>query len=92
MRALGAKRQYLEQNNLIEFALLGFISGVLAVLGAEAINTYLYHQVFQIERQLVIKVWIVAPLMAAFLISLVGYFLTRRTITQSPKSILQQYE
>jgi len=92
MRALGARRQYLEQNNLIEFALLGFISGVLAVLGAEAINTYLYHQVFQIERQLVFKVWIMAPLVAAFLIALVGYFLTRRTITQSPKSILQQYE
>lgn len=92
MRALGAQRGFLARNNLAEFALLGFFSGVLAVLGAEAINTYLYRQIFQIERDLLVWVWLLVPLMATVLIALVGYFSTHRTVTQTPKLMLQQYE
>jgi len=92
LRALGARRDYLARNNLMEFALLGALSGLLAVLGAEAINAYLYTRLFDIVREPPLWPWLVTPLLASGLIAMAGQLATRRVVTQSPKLILQQYD
>ncbi len=91
MRALGARRRFIALNNLMEFGMLGLLSGVLAVLGAEMINTYIYGRLFRMDRELVIWIWFALPFAAAIVIAGVGYLVTRKAVTQSPKSILAQY-
>ncbi len=92
MRALGARRRFVALNNLMEFGMLGLLSGVLAVLGAEIINAYLYDRLFRIDRVLVFWDWLLVPVTAAVLIAGVGYWTTRKAVTHSPKTILQHYQ
>ena len=91
MRVMGASRGYLRSTNLTEFGLLGLMSGLLAVVGAEVINLIMYKQVFEIARDVNWIVWPLVPLLAAGLIGLAGYAATRRSVTESPNVVLRQY-
>lgn len=91
MRALGARRRYLAMNNIAEFAMLGLASGLLAVIGAELVNIYMYREIFGIEHSAIWWVWLLVPALSAILIAWAGYYSTRRTVTQSPNVMLQQY-
>lgn len=50
MRTLGANRAFLRKTHLIEFTLLGLISGLLAVLISEIILYTLYTQVMNVPQ------------------------------------------
>lgn len=91
MRALGASRRYLRAINIMEFALMGFIAGLLAVAGAEIVNAYLYRQVFDLEPGASGYFWLLVPCAAALLISAVGTWATRNTVRRSPMILLRQF-
>jgi putative ABC transport system permease protein len=90
MRTLGANRALLRNAHLIEFSLLGLISGLIAVVISELllyiIYTYILHLSFQINGLL----WIGLPLISTVCICLAGFFGVRRVANKSPMLVLRE--
>jgi len=77
MRALGAQNAYLQKSQATEFVLLGLFTGLLAAFGTETIAFGLYRFVFDLDYQLHLWIWLVAPLISVLLIGLAGLRSTR---------------
>ena len=90
LRTLGARRQLLQQANRMEFALLGALSGLLAIVAAELITWLLYRYALQLSWQPHIWYWLLTPLAGALLIGAAGAFGTRQVVRQSPMSLLNR--
>jgi putative ABC transport system permease protein len=90
LRTLGANRKQLRLNQWSEFALLGLIAGVMALLGAEALSYALYTQLLDLDYQVQWQLWAWLPLSAALLIMALGAFATRKVANQSPVTVLRE--
>ena len=90
MRTLGANRAFLRKTHLIEFTLLGLISGLLAVLISEIILYTLYTQVMHMEYMPNIYLWAVLPLIGALFVGLAGYWGVRDVVNKSPLLVLRE--
>jgi len=90
IRALGASRRYLNHSNLAEFMLMGFISGILAVVGMEAVNLYIYRAFFDLPYRVSYLAWLFVPCFSAVLIACTGYWSTRSILQESPMVLLRQ--
>ncbi|UNM97237.1 ABC transporter permease [Ignatzschineria rhizosphaerae] len=89
LRVLGANRKMLFKSQLIEFALMGGLAGLLAMIGSEFISFLLYRFVLNLEWQL--HPWLILlPLIGALLISLLGIIGTRRVVLVSPLLVLRR--
>jgi len=89
MRTMGANRRLLRAAQLIEFSVLGLLSGVLAVLMSELILFALYSQVLHISYHPSFYLWLLVPLFNAILISLVGCWGVRQVLNKPPLLILR---
>lgn len=90
MRTLGAKRGFLTQSHLIEFSLLGLISGVLAVLISEVMLYALYTYVMHMEFRINVYLWLYVPLIGALLVGLAGCWGVRSVVNKSPLQVLRE--
>ena len=90
LRTLGAGTALLRRGHLAEFALLGFISSLLALLGAEAICFGLYRGLLSLPYDGLGWVWLWLPPLAALLLALPGMWLMRRTVTVAPLTVLRE--
>ncbi len=90
MRTLGADRSLIMRSNWSEFAGMGLIAGVLAVSGAELINLMMYQRIFQLSFEPTWWAWLLVPLLSAALIGSAGVFSSRKTVTNSPMSVLRE--
>lgn len=90
MRTLGAKRGFLTKIQLLEFSLLGLMSGLLAVLLSEAIRYALYTQVIHINYQANFYLWAIVPVSGALLLAMVGYWGLRDVVNKSPLNVLRE--
>ena len=90
MRTLGASRKLLRQTHLIEFSVLGGISGLLAVIMAEAITFALYHKVLAITYHANLLLWLAMPLIGALVVGLTGYCSLRSVLNKSPLQVLRE--
>ncbi len=90
MRTLGANRSFLTATHVIEFSLLGLISGLLAIVMAEAIIYALYTQVMHMDYNPTYYLWMLTPLTGAFCVGLAGFWGLRSVLNQSPLQILRQ--
>ncbi len=90
MRTLGAKRGFLTQSHLIEFSLLGLISGVLAVLISEVMLYALYTYVMHMEFRVNVYLWLYVPLIGALLVGLAGCWGVRSVVNKSPLQVLRE--
>lgn len=89
LRALGAKKQLLQQARLIEFSLLGAISGCFAAIGCEVISALLYHFILNLGWHF--HAWLLGlPLIGAILISIIGLWGTRRATRTNPMQLLRE--
>jgi len=89
LRALGAKRELLNQARRSEFALLGLVSGLLAALGCELVSFLLYRYAFDLPWQA--HPWLLLlPLIGALLVMLAGLLGTRRALSASPLTVLRE--
>jgi len=90
MRTLGAKRALIKKIQLIEFTVLGFISGLLAVAIAELILSLLYNQLLGMAHQANLLLWFLTPLVGGLFVGLAGYLGIRHVMEAPPASILRK--
>lgn len=90
LRTLGAKRQLLRQANRLEFALLGALAGLLAIIAAELTTWLLYHYALELPWQPHYLLWLVTPLCGAVLIGIAGALGTRAVVNQSPMLLIKR--
>ncbi|MDE1462760.1 ABC transporter permease [Spartinivicinus poritis] len=90
MRALGASRQQIRQCQLIEFAALGGVAGLLAALGTELVCRLLYNITFDLSYQTNGWLWLSLPLLGSSIIASIGLWSSRRVITESPMVVLRE--
>ena len=90
MRTLGANRALLRKAHIIEFSLLGLVSGIIAVLLSELLVYALYTYVFHLTYQISWLLWLAVPFISALCVALVGYWGVRGVVDQSPMQVLRE--
>lgn len=90
MRAIGASRNYLKGAYLVEYGLIGLISGIIGVLAAEAIVAVLYHRVLDLGYSPSLLLWLLVPAGSALLVSAAGYWGARKVLGSSPMLLLNR--
>ncbi|CAG1020859.1 hypothetical protein DOJK_00619 [Patescibacteria group bacterium] len=90
MRTLGAKRRFLSMTHVLEFALLGLISGIFAVLLAETIRYALYATVLHIDYHIKWLIWLMVPTLSTILVAITGYFGLKDVVNKSPLLVLRE--
>ncbi|MEN8259606.1 MAG: FtsX-like permease family protein [Pseudomonadota bacterium] len=90
LRTLGANRRLLRRSHLIEFVVLGALSGLLAALVAEIITWVLYSQVLEMDYTIKWMVWLITPLIGATVVGISGYWGTRGIVNKSPMRVLRE--
>jgi putative ABC transport system permease protein len=91
LRTLGARRAQLRAAAACEFALLGFVAGLTAAMGAAGTGLWLGHAVFHIEG-FVPPLWplVGTAALAAFIVMLLGLLGTRKVLRTSPLELLRR--
>lgn len=90
LRTLGARKELLRQANRLEFALLGMLAGVMAIVAAELITWLLYRFALNLDWSPHYLLWILVPLSAAFLIGVAGALGTRAVVRESPMRLINR--
>jgi putative ABC transport system permease protein len=90
MRTLGVTRGFLTKTHLIEFGMLGLMSGLLAVIISEAIRYALYTHVIHIAYQPSFYLWAFIPITATLLVGLAGYWGLKDVVNKSPLGVLRE--
>jgi len=90
MRTLGAKRAWLRKIHLIEFGILGAISGILAAVLVQTILYVLYKWVMHIAFEPSLLIWALLPVIGAFSVGLAGYWGVRQVVRLSPMRVLRR--
>lgn len=89
MRTLGAKRSLITKVQLIEFSVLGFISGILAIAISELILNLLYNQLFSMAHTPSLTLWLLLPLGSSLIIALAGYRGIKQVLDKPPVHVLR---
>jgi putative ABC transport system permease protein len=90
MRALGANRGFLRKIHIIEFSMLGLISGLLAVVISEIMLYAMYTQIMQMKYSTNFYLWGVVPLTSALFVSMAGCWGVRNVANKSPLLVLRE--
>ena len=90
MRTLGAQRRLIRRSQWGEFGCIGFIAGLVAVMGTELVSFLTGRFIFHISYSPLWWAWAIVPLGAALLVALLGSFSTRKILAQSPMSVLRE--
>lgn len=90
LRTLGAKRSLLNVSHIIEFGVLGLISGVLAVAMSEAITYALYTRVMNMAFHPSFYLWAIVPVIGAVFVGAVGCWGVRDVLNKSPLRVLRE--
>ncbi|MGK9173996.1 ABC transporter permease [Yokenella regensburgei] len=88
-RTLGAGKRLLRTTLWCEFALLGFVSGLVAAIGAETALAVLQTRVFDFPWEPDWRLWLTLPLCGALLLSLCGGWLGTRLLRG--KALFRQF-
>ena len=88
-RTLGAGKKLLRTTLWCEFAMLGFVSGLVAAIGAETTLAVLQAKVFDFPWEPDWRLWIVLPCSGALLLSLFGGWLGARLV--KGKALFRQF-
>lgn len=90
LRTLGLGRRELLISTLLEFALLGALSGLIAAISASAIGYSLANAVFNLPWSFNPAIWIVAILGGAAGVGLAGILASWRLINKPPIVVLRE--
>jgi putative ABC transport system permease protein len=84
LRTLGASRLTVLQGVAAEFCALGFLSGILAAIGASVIGMVLARRLFSLEYHFDPLVWGVGLVCGTLLVGISGTLATRRVVATPP--------
>lgn len=90
MRVLGANRALLRRTHLLEFALLGFFAGLLAVLISQILLFALYHFALHLAYAPNFALCVLTPLGSAFLVALAGFSCVKNVANKPLITILKE--
>jgi putative ABC transport system permease protein len=90
LRTFGANRALLTATHIIEFGLLGLVSGLLAVIISEALLYALYSQALHMDYSPTWYLWIALPLIGAFAVGLAGCWGVRHVVNSPPLKVLRE--
>ena len=90
LRTLGAPATLIKKSTLIEFTLLGLISGLLGASVAYAGIYFIETEVFQTSANFYPELSILGPFLGIVVVSALCYYLINGITNQSPKKLLMQ--
>lgn len=90
LRALGSRRQLIVGSVWIEFSVLGFLAGIIAVIGAELLLLSLQHWVLETPIQPHYLFWVLGPLLGAVFVGALGALSCRSVVTTPPAVVLRE--
>jgi putative ABC transport system permease protein len=90
LRTLGARKGLLRQANRLEFALLGSLAGIMAIVAAELITWLLYRFALNLDWSPHYLFWVLVPLSGAVLIGVAGALGTRAVVRESPMRLINR--
>jgi putative ABC transport system permease protein len=90
LRALGSPRRMIVGSICAEFAILGFLAGLIAIIGAEILLISLQTFVLKTPIQPHYIFWLISPLSGAVFVSALGYICCRHTVTTPPAVVLRE--
>ncbi len=89
LRTFGANRWLLTTTHIIEFSLLGLVSGVLAVVISEALLYGLYSKALHLDYSPTWYLWAALPLTSTFTVGLAGCWGVRHVANSPPLRVLR---
>ena len=90
LRTLGAKGRLIRASVLFEFIIIGLVAGAMAALSNELSLYLLQTQVFQMQASLHWEYWLLAPLVGAGVVGLLGVLACWRLLTLNTSHLLRQ--
>lgn len=90
LRTLGASRPLLLRIQNLEFALLGGISGLLAVGLAELVRFIVYKKLMQLDFQLIWQYWLTLPALSTLIVIIAARWGLRPVLKYSPLRVFRQ--
>jgi putative ABC transport system permease protein len=90
LRTLGASKSLIRSILLVEYASLGFVSGLIAGVSAEALVAVLQNQLFQMPIQFHWPLWVLTPFTGMLIIGACGWWFNRTVVTAPPLRTLRQ--
>ncbi|WP_411728040.1 ABC transporter permease [Methyloglobulus sp.] len=89
LRTFGANRSLLRVTHIIEFTLLGLVSGILAVIISESLLYALYSKALNMDYRPTLYLWIALPLIGAFAVGAAGCWGVRHVVNSPPLRVLR---
>lgn len=90
LRALGSPRRLMLGSVWLEFAILGFLAGLIAVIGAEILLVNLQYWVLKTPIQPHYLYWLIGPAIGSFLVGSLGAYSCRIVINTAPAVVLRE--
>ncbi len=90
LKTLGANRAFIRKVTLIEYWVLGVLSGLLALIASEGLAYLLYLKVFKMTPVVHWWIWILAPLLGLLMIVPAGFLGNRRVLSLPPAVVLNE--
>jgi putative ABC transport system permease protein len=89
LRTLGASRSQLVRMQLTEFAVLGFLAGLMGVAGASALGYWLAEKILNLPYHFSFSMMITGVGIGTVVVSAAGYWAVRRVLKMPPAEILR---
>ncbi|WP_250657780.1 ABC transporter permease [Alkalimarinus coralli] len=90
MRTLGANSRLVLGSQFVEFTVIGLLSGLIAVVGAEFVVWAIQSKLFNSDFVVHTSIWLWLPVASGIVIGCAGYYLVRKVTRSSPLAILRQ--
>mgnify|MGYP001185434938 CR=1 FL=1 len=90
LRTLGSSRSVILGIQIIEFASIGLISGLLAALGAETSLALIQYFIFNLPLVLHPALWIIGPLFCMVMVAVLGVGYAQSAVSDSPLDLLRR--
>ncbi len=89
LRTIGANSKLVLGSQFVEFSIVGGLSGLVAVIGAEFVVWAIQYQLFKSHFVAHVDVWVWLPIVSGLGVGCIGYYLVKKVTQSSPLTILR---
>ncbi len=89
LRTLGAKGWLIRSSVVFEFIIIGVVAGVMAAMANELTLYLLQSQIFQMEGSLHFEYWVIAPVVGAAVVGMLGAMSCWRLLSLNTSQLLR---